>query len=385
MEVKNRVVYMDIVKAFAIIAVVIGHSESPFTPIVYLYHIPLFFFISGYFFSDYYSKAPFLLLKRRLKTLYIPFIGYELFFLILHNVFFTLNIYSDKVGYEDTVSHLYTIQDFSINAVKILAFIGTEQLAGPLWFILSLFTVNLLFVFISYLTTKYIRENPEYFRFFVIFLAFLIGNITTHYGFKNYYNLNTSLVALLIFYMGYTFRKLEHKTYFNLYLLIISSLFLVMSSLYGPIDMASNTYLSPSFLIVNSLAGVYINIHLAKIIVSKKINYTILEYIGKNTFAIMALHFLSFKLINLIQVKLNNLPIYMVAKYPVIDGTNGWWILYSVCGVLLPLVVTYISDKLIQKFKNKNVTIPPMQSQSIEFDFKVIDKCKYQPVKNEKK
>ena len=313
----------------------------------------MFFFIAGYFYSDSYSKAPFLLLKRRLKTLYIPFVGYELLFLILHNIFFTLNIYSDKVGYGDTVSHLYTTQEFAINAVKILAFIGTEQLAGPLWFILSLFTVNLLFGFISYLATKYVKENPEYFRFFVIFLAFLIGNITTHYGFKFYFNLNTSLVALLIYYTGYIFRKFEDKANFNLYLLIISLLFLVMSSLYGPIDMASNTYLSPSFLIVNSLAGAYINIHLAKIIVSKKINYTILEYIGKNTFAIMALHYLSFKLINLIQVKLNNLPIYMVAKYPVIDGANGWWILYSVCGVFLPLVVTYAINKFMQKFENK--------------------------------
>ncbi|MGB9940428.1 acyltransferase family protein [Methanosarcina sp.] len=353
MKVKAHIAYMDIVKAFAIIAVVVGHSGSPLTQIVYMYHVPLFFFIAGYFYNDSYSKAPFLLLKKRLKTLYLPFVGYELLFLALHNIFFELNIYSDKAGYGNTVSHLYTTQEFAINAVKILAFIGTEELLGPLWFILSLFTVTIFFGFISYLTTKYVKGNPEYFRFSVIFLAFLIGNLTTYYGLTFYFVLNTSLVAILIYYIGYMFRKYEDKIAFNPHFLTISLLFLIMSSLYGPIDMASNSYLSPSFLIANSLAGAYINIYLAKRIVSTEINYTILEYIGKNTFAIMALHYISFKLINLIQVRLNDLPVYMVAKYPVIDGTNGWWILYSVCGVFLPLVVIYTINKFIQKFENK--------------------------------
>lgn len=345
---------MNIVKAFAIIAVVVGHSGSPFHNVIYLYHMPLFFFISGYFYSDSYSKVPFLLLKKRLKTLYIPFVGYELLFLLFHNIFFRLNIYSDKVGYENSVSHLYTTQEFAINALKILEFRGTEQLAGAFWFIVVLFSVNLLFGFINCFTTKYVKENPEHFRFFVIFLAFLIGNIATHYGFNFYYQLNISLVALLVYYIGYIYRKYENEISFNLYFFVISALFLVMSSLYGSIEMAANSYLSPSFLIVNSLAGVYINMYLAKIIIFKKINYTILEYIGKNTFAIMALHFLSFKLINLIQVKLDNLPIYMVAKFPVIDGTNGWWILYSICGVFLPIVVTYSINKLMQKFEHVN-------------------------------
>jgi fucose 4-O-acetylase-like acetyltransferase len=308
--------------------------------------MPLFFFISGYFYKDDYSKKLLILVRKRLKTLYKPFVEYQLLFLIFHNIFVKLDIYSDKVEPGYLVSHLYTTQEFAVNAVKILAFIGTEPLGSTFWFIVCLFTVNLLFAFISYFTIKYVKENQEHFRFFVICLLFLIGNIATHYGFNFYYSLNVSLVALLIYYMGYIYRKYEDKINFNFYFVIIAMLFLIMSSLYGSINMTANNYLSPSFLIVNSLAGIYINIYLAKIIIDKNINYTFLEYIGKNTFVIMALHFLSFTLINLIQVRLYNLPIYMIAKHPVINGANGWWILYSVCGVFLPIIVIYGINKL---------------------------------------
>lgn len=360
---------MDIVKTFAIIAVVVGHSGSPIRNIIYLFHMPLFFFISGYFYKDYYSKAPIILLKKRLKTLYIPFVEYELLFLIFHNLFFKLYIYSDKLIYKNNVIHLYTTQEFIINAAKILAFCNIEQLTGAFWFIFVLFVVNLLFGVISYFTTKYIKENPENFRFFVIFLAFLIGNLATHYYstdshhfpisfyshhfLLDYYvvNLYVSLVALLIFYIGYIYRKYDDKIDINLYFVVTAVLFLVLSSLYGSIEMTANYYLSPSFLILNSLAGIYVNICFAKMVISKNRDHKILEYIGKNTFTIMALHFLSFKLINFIQVKLYNLPIYMVAKYPIINGDNGWWILYSLCGVFLPIIAKYGIDEFIQKLK----------------------------------
>jgi Fucose 4-O-acetylase and related acetyltransferases len=350
MEEVQRIAYMDIAKAFAIIAVVIGHSGSPVTHIIYLYHMPLFFFLSGYFYKDMYSKSPVTLLKKRLKSLYIPFVAWELLFLLLHNVFFKLSMYSDKVGYGTTGSHLYTTKEFIINAAKIIAFIGTEQLAGAFWFILSLFTVNILFVLTSYFSTKYIK-NSEYFRFLVVFLAFTIGNIATYYGFNLHYQLNISFVALFIYYIGYLYRKIERRIDFNSYLLVISFLSLIISSLYGSIDMVNNKYLSPSFLIFNSLAGIYLNIYFAKKIISYKMNYTLLDYIGKNTFTIMALHLLSFKLINIIQVNMYNLPFYMVAKFPVIDGANGWWLLYSACGLFLPIGVKYTVDMFTPKIQ----------------------------------
>ena len=51
---KKRIGYIDMAKGLAIILVIIGHIS--FTPsmgktILYLFHIPLFFFLSGFTFS----------------------------------------------------------------------------------------------------------------------------------------------------------------------------------------------------------------------------------------------------------------------------------------------------------------------------------------------
>ena len=47
-----RYVWVDWMKSILIILVVLGHSGSLFTPYIYLFHIPAFFFVSGYL-SDY--------------------------------------------------------------------------------------------------------------------------------------------------------------------------------------------------------------------------------------------------------------------------------------------------------------------------------------------
>lgn len=126
----KRIDQMDILKALAIIAVVIGHSGSP-SPIynfIYLYHMPLFFFISGYFYKNEYSNDISLLIKKRIKSLYIPFVAYEVLFLSLHNMFFNLNIYNNVVGFKDSVEHLYSLQDMIDAFRSILFFQGTETL-----------------------------------------------------------------------------------------------------------------------------------------------------------------------------------------------------------------------------------------------------------------
>lgn len=53
---KNRIVWIDWTKAILIFLVILGHSGSVFTPILYLFHIPAFFFVSGYL-CNYNKKS----------------------------------------------------------------------------------------------------------------------------------------------------------------------------------------------------------------------------------------------------------------------------------------------------------------------------------------
>lgn len=348
---EGKIKYMDIAKALGIIAVVLGHSGvSPIEHFVNLYHMSLFFFISGYFYNNKYTSDPKTLIKRRLLSLYKPYLIYSLVFLLLHNVFFKANIYSVMYGFPRIIQP-YNINSFFKAFLAILVFAGREPMGGVFWFFASLFFVNVIFCFLSYLIEKIFHDNKEYIRALCIIILFVIANLATKYGF-NIQRFNNSLTMVSIYYMGYMFRRYEvYINTENIYLAIISVILLFTSSIYGSVAVGNNEYLSPDFLIFCAGLGVYLNIYISKLIIKRNIFNNIFTYIGKNTIPIMALQFLSFKVIALLQIKIYSLPNIMLAKFPVIDGSHGWFIMYTLAGVFLPLAVHYIWVK-IKKITN---------------------------------
>lgn len=266
-------------------------------------------------------------------------------FLCLHNIFFKLNIYNDVVGFRDSVEHLYSLQD-TIDAIKsILFFHGTETLLGAFWFIPTLFAVNILFGIIS----KVIKNN-ERIKLSIIFTMFIIGNLISLNKIQvcelTNYHIGVALVALTIFYCGYLFKIYEDKFSFNIYFLFVAASFLILNSLYGTLEMSAQSYVNPSFFILCSLAGIYLNIFVAKKMTTANIKINVLKFIGANTFTIMALHFTCFKLVSIMQIEVYHLPLYMLGKFPIIDGSNGWWLLYTIFGVLLPAGLAYLFNKI---------------------------------------
>lgn len=85
---------LAIMKGIAIVSVVAGHCTMYKVVENYVnqYHLAVFFFVAGYFLSDKYVKSPILLIKKRFKTLYVPFVLSGLVFLLLHNVLATIYI-----------------------------------------------------------------------------------------------------------------------------------------------------------------------------------------------------------------------------------------------------------------------------------------------------
>lgn len=63
----NRIVWIDTLKALGIIAVVVGHVvPGTLAKIIFSFHMPLFFFISGFLFKEknevgsYFKKKQFI-------------------------------------------------------------------------------------------------------------------------------------------------------------------------------------------------------------------------------------------------------------------------------------------------------------------------------------
>ena len=137
---------ISIAKAIGIILMVAGHTSGCIgRDFIYLFHMPLFFIISGLFFKTKYLDNKRAFATKRLKRLYIPFIIWNTIFLLLHNYIYTLGINPTK----------YVTMDYFVHAIKMLFFTGREPLLGPLWFLKSLFIGSCIMLLILWTTRQF--------------------------------------------------------------------------------------------------------------------------------------------------------------------------------------------------------------------------------------
>ena len=94
----------------------------------------LFFFISGYLFKGIDSNKPLKYIRKKIKSLNLSFIKWQIIFLVFHNIFFKMNIYSDYIHYNGIYGEYYSNQQILKNLIKILTFGNTEQLGGQCGF-----------------------------------------------------------------------------------------------------------------------------------------------------------------------------------------------------------------------------------------------------------
>lgn len=99
MEMQKRNPVIDILKGLGIILMVAGYSGFPFTRFIYLFHMAIFFMASGFCFKSESSAnvgTTIKFIKRRFITLWLPYVVWTTLFSLLHNVFISLNVYTDN-------------------------------------------------------------------------------------------------------------------------------------------------------------------------------------------------------------------------------------------------------------------------------------------------
>lgn len=341
--------FMDTAKGILIILIVLGHAQFPLRNFVYLFHVAAFFFISGYFFKDEHLKKPINFIVKRVRSLYLPFLAYALLFISLHNVFVKWNVIKLNIGTASGGNYLYGFQDY-INVLKQnLTFGNTEQLLVPLWFITVLFTVTIFFFLLKLISTKLMKNYQDEVVLSGIVGLFVIGAFLSYNHILLPRLINTSFVALGVYYIGYLYKKYESNVSFNAVYCVIALTFLTVNSFFGTIEMVTNRFPDPPFFLLNALLGTYVVLYISKKL-SEKTNIfdRFLQYAGQNSFHILALHLLAFKLATFILIKANNYPIKRLAEFPIMEHQPYAWILYSLLGIIVPLVLVF-SFKEINK------------------------------------
>lgn len=330
---EKRVNTFDIAKGIGIILVVVGHTNTHFgiEKVIYQFHMPLFFILSGFFFKDKYCAEPLQFLVSRLHRLYTPYVlnGLRLFLIFLVMRYFV-------VGYTGW-SFLGGIK----YSLLIISGFGSAPLAGALWFLRALFMVSVLFLGIKLLTKNCKGENKKEILTFMVVFGFLVLGYKTQLP----YSISASFVALFFYYIGYLYAKNMGRIKINLIFFIMAAIVVMYSSCINTVDLAFNKYTYLSLFILSSICGSY-----CVLFISEKIKqHKTLEFIGQKSLPIMIFHFLSFVPINLLIVHIYDLQTERILDYPTIKEYNWWWILYAFMGITMPVFI----DKIISGIESK--------------------------------
>lgn len=344
--------YWNILKGLGIIAVVIGHTVSPLGRYVYMYHLALFFYASGFLYKDTYSLSPGKFAVRKIKSLYLPYIKYGLFFLLLHNVFIRIHVYSGEEIPKLLPTHY-------LSAVKnTLLFKNIEQLAGAMWFIIVLLIVCMLFCLIRYFCITYSQNHSTVLTIIIVFFLYLAGFSTKEMSMYG----NVALIVLPVYLTGFLIKKYNIELPFHWSFLAIS-MFIVITICHfvGQIELSRKIFLNPAAFLAASMAGIYVNLYASKILNKYEIPANFISYLGEKSLSIMALHFLAFKIVSFAYIHYYGMSKYLLAKFPTIPGVS--WVAYVIIGLTIPLLCERLIREIL-KFSKMSIINEKSSSNS---------------------
>jgi fucose 4-O-acetylase-like acetyltransferase len=322
----KRIEYIDIAKGIGILLVVMGHNDfttvSPlFYKIIYSFHMPLFFFISGTFFNKELSFAS--LSKKRFQTLIKPYMVITLFIYFVTISFSKVNI--------DTAT---------IRLIKTLYANSHYIDWGPLWFLPHLFALN-IFSYFFYKTTKLIKiKNIEWIMLVVlqvlgisilsIFWPFninLLGRIFTLYGLP--LSIDIILVSGFFFILGSEVKKSIPDDFFDNPIILFGSgtIFFIMILVFPQtIDFDARFFESLPINTLESIMGIVFILAISKKIALISKLSSVFRYIGNASLIILIFH----------------LPIQEAFGEKFLHIFNNqivsYWLAYF-CGVIFPILI----------------------------------------------
>lgn len=280
---KHRDSTIDMIKGFAMIAVVLLHINFAFprngvlnTNSLFggLWHVAVFFVVSGWFLKDSKLLSFKSFAKGKITGLYLKAMYVYIPFVLLHNIFF-------KIGwlYGDVYYHHGILGDFTF--FQMLSHIGfqflftqREPFSGAMWFVDSLFLGLLLYSMITICVSKLFRNYNDIvkntIRFAICFsLAFMSAALRDVFEI-NIPKFSNTLSAVVLMCVGQMLGRVKMKFDNNLLLLMTVLVFFQYTVLTPSVALNTNQYKDVVFLIVSSVSALYVFGY-----ISKKISNTI--------------------------------------------------------------------------------------------------------------
>lgn len=323
---KKRDKLMPMMSILGIILVVLGHSGYTGTNIsmdcpylcswIYNFHMPLFFFISGYLFS--FTNESFIemgkknMLWKKFQRLLVPYISIGI---VLWCVKFVFSSFA-------SVERHFSMDVF----LKMFVAPNTEgSTMGYLWYLITLFMV---FVVMSVLSVLRVDLKKSRWCIAVVIISWLLLKYTND---VEWFNISQVFWYMPFFITGILYkeyaiviqRMINRGGYFNIFLSIVLSILL--------------TFISIDFFVykvVTALIGIWMSLSVCLFLIRKEwVINKVIPY-GRYTYSIYLLSWFGQYATKIITVNVLHLNIWICI------------ILLFIMGLLFPIMVDKIIDVL---------------------------------------
>lgn len=325
--VSKRIKWIDMVKGVGMLLVMFAHAPLPEPIIKYIYafHMPLFFFISGYLLnmSKYDSFKKFF--KSKFKSLLIPY-----FIFSTTNYLFGAIVFNEFAGKSLNVA----LQPLLGMFVGIR---GTNWTLcnGTLWFVLALFMAEMVF----YFTVKLFKDNNKDIAISIIIFAVILYVYNMFVGESLLWSIDASIIAIVFLELGYLTRKVKliNKISKPSILIVLLITNLIAGSINTNIDISNGKYGNFFLFYIAAISGIFTMI----IIIKNLPNSKFISFIGKNSFVYLAIHqyvifgflrrnmskavFESQFILDKLMVSFYFVIIACIVVYPIVKIINRWF------------------------------------------------------------
>ncbi len=364
MQTKEYNMTFCILSGLAIIMIVAGHVGYNILTVgdlfpYYSFHVPLFMFISGYFYKDTEEEKPLFYIKKKAKRLLIPYFVWNLAYGVLASVF---RFFGFAMG-----------ESISVHALLIEPFISGYQFIYnyAAWFVPVLFLIEVMNLVLRLL----LKKLHLYREWLILCGSLAVGMAVVWLAIEGHvwglYKVPGKILFLFpCFQMGQFYhKKLEEKDtlsngiYFTIVIFVQLALTFCCNGLAYSSVWCTGFANGPVVPYVTVVSGIAFWLRIAKILTPLFKENRAVIYLGKNTFAIMMNHVMAFMLVKIIfaviavwtpycetfdwQQFYNNIDYFYLA-----GGMEQSKMLYLLAGIILPLWLQAALEKGKRSIRN---------------------------------
>lgn len=268
-----RLTHVDVAKGIGILLTLLGHClaysglvRTRVFAVIYSFHMPFFFFLSGYMFK---RKAPATFFSDKIKSLLIPAIIYQSINLLMYVLFFVSEL-----------GDYYTFFSF-----------------GGFWFILTLLYVSVLYYAVDLVTEKINNmRTKQVARILSAVILLFVGLIyATRISDQHNQPIATSFVGYFYYVLGQYTKIWEQKKqkrdipkpiYGTIGIILLAVLAMTIRLNNRTVDMNTSRYGIQWVFVVHSLLGITGTYLISKMIIKNRI----LEFFGRNSLIVLLIH-----------------------------------------------------------------------------------------------